>query len=268
MAKNVFLSLLICLLLSFSAIAEEDNEFLKEGIKSYKEGNYLRTVQIMEEVVEDNPGSALAYYYLAMAYVQVGNADDAKEAYDNVIMLSPGSQLSRYAEIGKNLLEIRPEEKLPEAPVLKTKKSKTEFYTENVEKDMEERNLKFLIEKMNRNKTVQPEDYQDFKDFSPDKSSNDMPSKEEIAQAYQTLMKAGINPYQNYSNPGLSPEMMQMSQMGMMNSQNMNMMPLLMMMQPQNGQYGRNNVDPKYMQAILSNMMMPNMMDYGENKKY
>lgn len=274
MVKNIFLSLVFCLVIALSTFAEGDNELLKQGIKSYKEGNFLGASQIMEDVVNENPGSAIAHYYLAMSYVQIGKISEAQEAYDTVIMLDPASQLSRYAQIGKKLLEESPipEEKEEKKTHTKHKtKSPTDFYTEEVQRELEERNIKFLIEKMNRNKPILPEDYQNFKDYSPGKSHLGKPTQEEIAVAYQTLIRAGIN-----------PQMMQMENMSAMNpmmgmfsnnnsqGNNMNnLMPLLMMMQGQNMPGGQRNYDPEFMQTMVQNMVMPNMMDFSsDNKNY
>lgn len=278
MTKKILISALLSILLASFAFADGDNKLAIKGIEQYKKGNYLGTIQTMEEVIDSDPGNALAYYYIAISYVQLGDQSKALAAYDTVIMLSSGSQLAKYAQIGKKVM-------FPQAPEIDISENKKEknisekFYSENVEKDMESRNLKFLIEKINRNKTVDPSEYQKFEDFTPDKSHSGMPDNQEIAQALQTLQRAGINPFNGYSKPAINPEMMQMSMlgsafggMGMGGQQNSNpvnnILPMLMMMQANKGQNSPNNVDPQFMQSMLTNMMMPNMADFTDRKDY
>ncbi|OGI01725.1 MAG: hypothetical protein A2Y25_06580 [Candidatus Melainabacteria bacterium GWF2_37_15] len=292
MIRKFIISLVVCIFVSSVAFANEGKELLLKGIKYYKDGNYLGTVQTMEKVIKNNPGSGLAYYYTAISYVKLGETSKAQEFYSQVITVSPNSQLSKYSEIGLKLLT--PVEPKADPAMVEGKSLPDVSSPENVEKELEERNIKYLIDKVNRKQNVDPSEYQDFKDFSPGKSSIDKPNEEDIAKAWQTLMKAGINPMQNanYSNPAmnpaLTPEMIQMSMltsaMGGMNgmggmgmqqgggNSSANMLPLLMMMQAQNSQMGGqaagNNFDPQFMQSMLTNMMMPNMADFFENKEH
>lgn len=277
MIKKLLISVLLSVLLVslvFAAEESEDIKLLIEGVKSYKEGNYLGTVQTMEDVIGINPGNALAHYYMAISYVRLGDAEKASEAYNKVIVLSPGSQLAKYSQIGKKIMYPQ-QETLDQ---VKQEATPADFYNENVEKEMENRNLKFLIEKINRNKSIDSSEYQKFEDFTPDKSHGGQPDNEEVARALDTLKRAGINPFNDYAKPAMNPEMMQMSMLGsafggmgmggQQNSNPMNMLPMLMMMQQQNGQGSDNRMDPQFMQTMLTNMMMPNMMDFSEKKDY
>lgn len=277
MLKKIIISFIIFNSLASSAFADEDNVYLKKGIENYKKGDYLSTIQKMEKVIEDNEGSSLGYYYMAISHVKIGNIDKAMDAYEKVIILDPNSQLANYARIGRKLLNQQNNNSVKKTPAkFKFSIKEKGFFSKNVEEDINQRNLKFLLEKINTNQEINPSEYEKFKDFSPDKLNN-KPSKEEIAKAYQVLSKAGIHsPSQNY---GINPEMMQMSllassfggmggQMGGQqqgNSNSMNMLPLMMMMQAQQGE---KNIDPEFMQTMMTNMMMPNMMNLYENKNY
>lgn len=270
--KNAVFALLITVCLASAAFA--DDALLMKGIKSYKEGDYLGTVQTMELVVKDSPGKALAHYYTAMAYVQLGKLSEAMAAYNKVISLDPNSQLANYAEMGKQrLLPPKEEKSLLEGDLLKG--IQNSLYSDKVEKDSKKRQLELIKDKVNSGQAPTPKDYKDLDDFTP-KYMNKTPTPEQVAEAYKVLSQAGINPYGNVGmNAAMNPEMLQLSLMtggmgggaGMNNS--MNLLPMLMMMQQGNGNNG-NNINPQAIQAMMSNMLMPNMMDmYGSsNDRY
>lgn len=255
--KKIILSIILCVSLSLSVLAEDDKQLLTRGIKEYKAGNYLSTIQTMEKVVKNNPGSALAHYYIAISYVKVGNTAKAMEYYDKVIALNPNSQLSRYSELGKNQLAPQPES-LPE---IDAGLSPADNYTQDVEKELKQRNLQYLIDKVNRNRKIRPDEYEQFEKFPPKGSK---PTSEEIAKAYETLARAGLNPYMQQQTPSLNPEMMQMNMLmgNSGNNNNMNNMLPFLMMNQSNGQ----KMDPAMMETMITNMMMPGMMNmYGNN---
>jgi len=265
MLKKIIISLIFFVSTTSLVFAYEGQELLLKGIKQYKNNNYLGTIQTMEKVIKNNPGSTIAYYYRGISYAQIGKSAEAETAYNKVIILDPYSQLATYAEIGKKQLhsEENDNNKNEENDFLK--KFKNDFYSDNVKEDLNKRKLKIFMDKINNHQKVKPSEYQEFKDFSPEKSQK--PTPEQIAKAYQTLAGAGINFPQA---GGMTPEMMQMNMMGFGSqggNNSKNMLPLLMMMQNQQGQ---ENIDPQFMQTMLSNMMMPdltNMYD-DNNKKY
>jgi tetratricopeptide (TPR) repeat protein len=266
--KNAIFALLITACLTSAAFAED--ALLMKGIKSYKEGDYLGTVQTMELVVKESP-KALAYYYMAMAYVQLGKLPEATSAYDKVIFLDPNSQLASYAEMGKQRLQPPKEEKsIIDGDLLKG--IQNSLYSDKVEKDTKKRQLDLIKDKVNSGQSINPKDYKDLDDFTP-KYMNKTPTPEQVAEAYKVLSQAGINPYGNAGmNAAMNPELLQLSMLtggmgggyGMNNS--MNMLPMLMMMQ----QGGGNNINPQVLQTMMSNMLMPDMMNmYGSgNDKY
>lgn len=272
--KKILIILTIIFSLNSSVFAaDEYQELLIKGIQNYKKENYLGTIQVMEKVVEDNPGSILAFYYLGMSYAQIGKTGQAKNAYNKVLFIDPNSQIAAYAELG---LERLQPEKLQEKQKQSNEfmeKIQNNYYTENVEQNIKSRKLKYIIDQVNSNREIDHSNIKNFEDFTPDKSSK--PTPEQIAQAYQTLKSAGLNIGQGLGQGvGMfNPEMMQMSMLaasmgGGMGKQsgNMNMLPFLMMMQNQNGQ---KNIDPDFMQTMISNMMMPDMMGlYENNNKY
>ena len=270
MLKKIIISFIFVVSMTSLAYADNGQELLVKGVKQYKNGDYLGTIQTMESVIKDNPGNAIAYYYMGISYVQIGKPIEAEAAYDKVIAIDPVSQLATLAETGKKQLK-------PNAKKKEKKKEESDFmkslqdnlYSNTAKEDIEKRKLKIIMDKLNNHQKVDPSEYQELEDFSPDKSQ--APTPDEIAKAYQTLAKAGINPYQQGS---MSPEMMQMNMMGLGGQQNNNsmnnMLPMLMMMQQQQ-QQGQGNVDPQFMQTMLSNMMMPdltNMYESNNNNNY
>lgn len=268
--KKIAITLVLIIFIIAPAFAEDGQDKLLKGVDYYKNENYLGTIQVMQEAIKNNPGSLLAHYYLAISYAQIGNLNKAEEAYDKVIFLDPNSQLAALAELGKERLhpELSKEKEGPDQEIMK--KFEDDLYSENVEESIKKRRLEYIIDKVNKNKEIDPDDLRKFEDFTPDKTSK--PTQEEIAQAYQTLARAGLSPNSNY---GFNPELMRMNMMtaqmgGGMGAQGgfnpANMLPFLMMMQNQQGQ---NNVSPDFMQSMLSNMMMPGMSGlYGDNNNY
>ncbi len=284
--KKFLISFILIFFITTIARAEEQSEIMLKGINRYKEANYLGTIQIMEKIINDNPGSTLAYYYKAISYAQIGDINKAEESYSNVIQLDPNSQLASLAKKGLKLLQPQVEVKpvsMEKPPILSekinTSSKDPDFLTDDVKEDITKRKLDFIIERINNKKELKPSDFNEFEDFSPNKTYKGTPSSEEIAYAYQILAKAGINPHQNQTS-GMNPEMMQISMLnstlngtngnnstGVNNGNNMmNMMPFLMMMQTQQGE--NNNIDPDFMQAMLSNMMMPDMTGFYNNNNY
>ncbi len=263
--KKFLITLILFISMMSSAFADDYQKQLLRGIQAYKEGDYLGTVQVMEKIIENNPGSMLAHYYLAISYVQIGKPDEAKIEYDRVIFLDPNSQLAGYAELGKERLNPEKEKEKNESVNKFLQDAEINIFSENVEEGLKQRKLRYIIDNANKRREITPDEFKKFKDFTP-KSS--VPTREEIAQAYQTLSRAGLNPRQNY---GFNPEMMQMSMLGASlggntggpaNSGNsMNMLPFLMMMQNR-----QDKIDPEFMQSMISNMMMPDMMNLYDSK--
>ncbi|HSA07181.1 MAG TPA: hypothetical protein P5556_08365 [Candidatus Gastranaerophilales bacterium] len=265
--KKFIISFILFVSLTASAYAENKTLLLK-GINYYKDGNFLETLQVMQDVIKQEPSNAIAYYYMGMAYVQIGDKQSAEEAYNTVMFLEPDSQLAIYAEMGKKKLAVDPTavnntEAGSENKLLNNYKSNGN--SDDVDGSIKQRKLQNLIDRVNNNDKLDPSEFKEFKDFSPDKSLNAKPSAEEIAKAYETLSKAGVNPYSGMMNP----DMMNMSMLtggmtGQSGQNSMNMLPFLMMMQ---NQQGENKVNPEYIQTMISNMMMPDMMNLYDNNK-
>lgn len=80
------------------------NANLKSAISKYKKHNYTGCIQELLSLIKKNPSNADAYYYLALAYSQIGDGGNAIAAYDKVISISRNPGLIEYSKKGKDCL--------------------------------------------------------------------------------------------------------------------------------------------------------------------
>ena len=86
--KRFIISLVCILLIDGIAMADAQQKDLKTAVLYYKDGNYTGCIDIMDQIVKADPGNALAHYYLAISYVQIGQSTQANKEYKKVISLS------------------------------------------------------------------------------------------------------------------------------------------------------------------------------------
>ena len=146
--------------------------------------------------------------------------------------------------------------------------------------EVKQKELINIKETINKKDTLEMKDIEKIKNFdskSNSKSSVDETDKiaqvsdEEILNAVKTLKAAGLNlTVQPEGYAGMmqyqDPQMLEMSMLlGTNNNNNsmMNMLPM-MMSQMQKGQ----NIDPRVMQAMMMNSMMPDFSFGSNNDKY
>lgn len=191
MKKCLLLSLFLMFATSNIAFSEYNIEStLPNAIKLYKNGNYSQAYCILEDVVAKDPSNPLAYYYLAMTATQLGRKDEAISNYDKVLTLeTKNSNLKRYAKKGKTCIET-PEschnamyETVEEEFILK----KGVKFSDKVKNDYEQLKLENMMREMNRNDSIEPQKFKEFKDFSS------VPTNDEIVAAIRVLQKAGIS---------------------------------------------------------------------------
>ncbi len=70
---------------------------LSEGEELYRSGRYLEAVIALSRVVEAEPSSALAHYYLANSLASIKQYEDAISEYEYCHHLSPHSKLGSYS---------------------------------------------------------------------------------------------------------------------------------------------------------------------------
>jgi len=255
--KKLLLTILSVLIFT-SAVYSADG--VAAGIKKYKEGNYTGCIEWMESVVKNDPANAVAYYYLAISYVQAGRKDEAIDNYSKVIMLNTNSLLTEYAEKGKLCLEDPEKCGANDEKSVFVESSFGSGLSKQVEDNMEKRELEIMRKRMNENKEIPEYQLKEYRDFSS-QNTNDMPSNDEIVAALRILQKAGL---QNYAMP--TQPNMQMNDISAFLGQNnlgtgnnlMNMLPYL-----NNGNM-RNN--PQLIQTMLMNQMMPDFSSTNDRR--
>ena len=256
--KKLLLTILSVL---FFASAVYSADGVAGGIKKYKEGNYTGCIEWMNNVVKNDPANALAYYYLAMSYVQAGRKDDAIDNYSKVILLNTNSLLTEYAERGKLCLEDPEKCKITDEKSVFVEAPFGSGFAKSVEDQMEKRELEIMRKQINTDKDIPGHKLQEYRDFSSQNQTNDMPSNDEIVAALRILQKAGL---QNYAMP--TQANMQMNDISAFLGQNnlgtgnnlMNVLPYL-----NNGNM-RNN--PQLIQTMLMNQMMPDFSSTNDRR--
>lgn len=260
------------------------------AIRKYKKGNYTGCLQDCQWIASTHPSNSLAYYYMAMSYVQAGKKDEAIKAYDKVLKHKISPKLSEYATTGKRCLETPDECRLktdtaisdtPELDALIASPTKGAL-SDTVQKDFTQRQLNGILNKMNSGKELDEYNFRNFKDFSKQRSKIETneklaqakPSEEEIAAALKVLNDAGISTNtQNImqSSSTMNPEMAQLNALMNNGNSSNNNNELLNMMPAMVTQNNGNNAQytPQMMQAVILNSMMSNMnfnLNNNENK--
>lgn len=279
----------LCLLTMFMVVGHAPFAFakasssyspVKYAIKKYKAGNFTGCLQDCQYIVSRDPSNSLAYYYMAMSYVQAGKKDEAVSAYSKVLTLKPNTQLFEYATTGKRCLETPEQCHLDTSAPSDTpeldKFIATPFNNNlapGVKAEIEKKHLDAIRNEINSGKDVDEYDLRKLNDNSSeiktDSVAQKVPSNDEVVAALRVLKAAGLSSFAqqaNYTNPYAvqsdnyqSPEMAQISSMLGNNNNNkdnsmMNMLPF-MLAQNKNGTSG--GCTPQMMQAVIMNSMMP-----------
>ncbi len=268
--KQIFIALAIIVFATanFCQAKSVFNAKTNSAIQMYKNKNYTECLQVMHEVVLEDPSNVLAYYYIAISQARLGDTEKAKEAYQRVIDLNSSTQLSNYAKNGLECLEDSTKCK-SEFNLDPTKKA-----MDAVNKQMEERKIQTVKDIVNQKQNIQevPIDYmRDFKDYSKPQNQlqnkSEVPSKEEIADALDTLKRAG---YQNYMPQPIAytPEMLQISMMNSLNTNNGNnsFNPMASFMPYMINSQNSSSIDPQLMQTMMMSSMMNGLYSDFEQK--
>lgn len=232
---------------------------IKIAVKKYKAGNYTGCLQDCQNIVAKNPSSSIAYYYMAMSYVQAGQKDKAINAYSKVLSLNPNATLAEYATTGKRCLETPEQCVLTDPNAASTQdidkliaSPNSDGLSPTVKKDFEQKRLNTIKNEINNDKDMDDYQLRKLNDASekvmPDKANavaSKQPTNDDIAAALKVLSNAGLNTYGQYSD--------------YQNNNNNAMMNMLPLMMTQNGGGMNSNYSPQAMQAFIMNSMMSNM---------
>lgn len=156
--KRFILSLIISVITSgivFAASPTPDY-IVRTAIIKYKRGNYTGCIQDLETYVKKRP-TALAYYYLGMAYTQATKQDEAIESYNKAIEYATkenNNYLKSYAQLGKKKTEqsekFAPSQSYEEIDnLIKSPKS----LPEDLKADLRKKHLEYLRNEINSGKT-------------------------------------------------------------------------------------------------------------------
>lgn len=258
----------------------------KSAVSKYEAGNYVGCLQELFSLIKKQPNDAVAYYYIAMAYTHLDMQTEAVEAYEKVISLNSNSYLTEFAEKGRDCLTNGP--KCQTVGDAAEQNALDKFINSpygnglspELNNEVRQKELNNIKETINKKEDLEHKDIEKIRKFdSKDDLQSSieetekiaMASDEEILQAVKTLKDSGLNITVQQENPYAQfaqyqdPRMAEMSMLlGNGNNNNgnnmMNMLPMLMN-KAQNGE----NIDPRFMQAMMMNSMMSDLDFNGNN---
>lgn len=273
------------------AVSSHTNNYIRIAIKKYKRGNYTGCLQDCQAIVHRDPSNALAYYYIALSYVQAGKKTNAIKAYSKVLSLSSNPRLQQFATTGKRCLETPDKchiEGSGDSAALDrfiSNPNQAESYS--VRQDLDKLKLENVKNEINSGKDINNYELNKFHDYSNHRSQADdgnqvaqqkQPTNDEIVAALKVLKNAGLSPYSNMTqSPEVNPytqnvnyQNPQMAQLNMLlgngqpnNNSMLNMLPAL----AGQNKDGTTNYSPQLMQAVIMNSMMNNFnLDTDKDK--
>lgn len=255
------------------------NASINSAVNKYKNGNYAGCLQEMISLTKTDEYNPIIYYYLGMAYTQVGNKDQAVKAYEKVIKLNADKTLIQYATKGRDCLVGGPT--CVQDETSETDERLEEFinspygngFSEELNQQVKEQKLKNIQKTINQKQNLEEEDIEEIQKFDEKGKADDdtklaaNPTDDEILNAIKTLKKAGVTVS---ITPATMPVNNQFNELSMMlgnnnnnNNAMMNMLPYLLS-QSQNGQ----KIDPQILQSVMMNSMLPDFTFSDNDKKY
>ena len=191
MIKKALSTFVILILTSSAVFAANYNQNLTHevtrSIQKYKSGNYVGCIQELNGYFQKGAytrQNQLAVYYMAMAYTQVGNEQQAKSFYNQARALNANNTIGQYAEKGLVCLEDPEncyinvkEEAKPEVVMSDLDKFINAPYgnglSVELNKEIERRRVEKLRKEMNSDEELNKFEFKDFRKFitNPKKSS-------------------------------------------------------------------------------------------------
>ena len=225
---------------------------LKPIIIKYKKGDYIGSMQDLEELVKQEKNNTYAKYYLALCYTRLGYKTEATTLYNEVVKKDENIVLSYYSQKALDCLE-NPESSICAAQAAAEKEAAElddmDLFIMSGKKVHPAAMDRITRERMERKMVEEEYIRSQQQDNDGELQSYAQPTNEEIASALNTLSKIGANPYE--FNP--LAQMQQFSQFGTMGLNNQAM-------------YGSmiNNSNPEIAKMFLYNQMSQNnMLNYG-----
>jgi len=243
---------------SITPRAPKITESLKPIIVKYKKGDYIGSMQDLEELVAVEKNNLYAKYYLALCYTRLGYKEEASTIYREVVRKDENLALSYYSQRALDCLE-NPNSTLCN-PIQKEEEQKPEELTDmdifiQSGKRIHPAAMDRITRERMERKMVE-EEYlrtQQQQDANGELQTYKQPTNEEIISALNTLSKIGVNPYSNQFNPLAQAQ--QFSQFGVMGLNNPMMYSAML-----------NNSNPEIAKMLFYNQMnqqQNNMLNYG-----
>lgn len=229
---------------------------LKPIIIKYKKGDYVGSMQDLEDLVKQEKNNTYAKYYLALCYTRLGYKVEATTLYSEILRKDENLALSYYSQRALTCLENPSEaicspqatEKQPEQLddidlfIMSGKK----IHPSAMDRITRERMERKMVEE----EYIRAQQEKEAAAANGQLHSYNKPTNEEIASALNTLSKIGMNPYDQF-NPIAQAQ--QYNQFGAMALNN----PMMGMMM--------NNSNPEMAKMFLYGQMAQqnNMLNYG-----
>lgn len=281
--KKIIITMLSAMIISSNLVFAGVMEDITTGIEAYKQGNYTECITKMKGVTKNDPTSAIAYYYLGLAYTQIDEKISAVENYNKVINLGSDVTLVNLAKKGKNSIGTEKKVEKIEKQIEEIKEIEDEYnpiFNDTVvdtgkqkqESAQNEPKTTKVIKASGYAKAEKQTNNAKF-EFDPNRE----PTNDEIVNAIKILQKAGLlqNGAAAITGGGAQqiPNRMP-QQMPQMDSRAQQMYSMMQMMNNGNNNNGMMNmmpymnggkVDPQVMQMMLMQQMMPNFNSGNNN---
>lgn len=228
---------------------------LKPIIAKYKKGDYIGSMQDLEDLIKVEKNNTYAKYYLALCYTRLGYKEEATIIYKEVVKKDENLALSYYSQRALDCLEN------PNSSICKPAQKEEEEAQELTDMDIFIQSGKMIhpaamdrITRERMERKMIEEEYirtQQQQDINGELKSYNQPTNEEIASALNTLSKIGMNPYQ--FNPLAQAQ--QFNQFGTMGLNNPSLYSAML-----------NNSNPEIAKMMFYNQMAQqqnNMLNYG-----
>ena len=99
------LSLFISAVFFLTAMAFADATFTyKEAVMAYRQGQTQEAFAKFSALAAEQPKHTEARYYLAMTQARLGQVDEARASYQEVLRLAPSSEAAKLAQLGLSYL--------------------------------------------------------------------------------------------------------------------------------------------------------------------
>lgn len=168
----------------------------------YKRGDYTGTVSEINNLLKTEPLNTYAYYYKALAYTNLGMKDKAEASYRAVLELNSNAALSYYSrkalacladpsgeacvafDNAKNIKKPDVDLSMPDDDITKFIKSGKMIHPAAAD----------AITKERMERKIQEDEYlRKQREMNADEDLSALPTKEEVANAYDVLRRAGLN---------------------------------------------------------------------------